>query len=55
MLSWRLECGACGRGVRVVWLRGGREAAPAALTPDLAQHCWRAVLHVQDPDEVTDH
>ncbi|CAB3241632.1 unnamed protein product [Arctia plantaginis] len=52
--GWRLECGACGRGVRVLWLRGGGAggALPAALAPDLPQHCWRAVLHVAEPDEV---
>ncbi|XP_060808036.1 uncharacterized protein LOC106130394 [Amyelois transitella] len=49
--GWRLECGACGRGVRVMWLRSG-VAIRASLTPDLAQHCWRAVLHVVEPDEV---
>lgn len=49
--GWRLECGACGRGVRVVWLRSGI-ATRASLNPDLAQHCWRAVLHVTEPDEV---
>ncbi|XP_053620805.1 uncharacterized protein tei [Plodia interpunctella] len=49
--GWRLECGACGRGVRVMWLRSGI-ATRASLTPDLAQHCWRAVLHVVEPDEV---
>lgn len=49
--GWRLECGACGRDVRVVWVRAGG-AAPATLAPDLAQHCWRAVLHVAEPDEV---
>ncbi|KAH9640763.1 hypothetical protein HF086_000105 [Spodoptera exigua] len=51
--GWRLECGACGRDVRVVWVRAaGAALAPAALAPDLAQHCWRAVLHVAEPDEV---
>ncbi|CAH2061687.1 unnamed protein product, partial [Iphiclides podalirius] len=49
--GWRLECGACGRGVRVVWLRGSR-ITPAHLTADLAQHCHRAVLLVPEPDEV---
>ncbi|KAM3968608.1 LOW QUALITY PROTEIN: uncharacterized protein ACR2FA_012085 [Aphomia sociella] len=49
--GWRLECGACGRGVRVVWLRSG-VVTRASLNPDLAQHCWRAVLHVVEPDEV---
>ncbi|XP_063543533.1 uncharacterized protein LOC134751910 [Cydia strobilella] len=49
--GWRLECGACGRALRVLWLLRGR-AVPAALTPDLPQHCWRSVLHVTDPDEV---
>ncbi|XP_050357945.1 uncharacterized protein LOC126778446 isoform X1 [Nymphalis io] len=49
--GWRLECGACGRNLRVLWLRGGR-STPAILTPDLAQHCWRAVLLVPEPDEV---
>ncbi|KOB74518.1 Uncharacterized protein OBRU01_06949, partial [Operophtera brumata] len=50
--GWRLECGACGRGVRVVWMRArggegdlgvGEEVLPAALRPDLAHHCWRAI------------
>lgn len=55
--GWRLECGACGRGVRVRWLRAGGAggvglAGEGALAPDLAQHCWRAVLHVAEPDEV---
>ncbi|KAJ2939050.1 hypothetical protein O0L34_g10239 [Tuta absoluta] len=52
--GWRLECGACGRGLRVVWLRpsGSAPIMPASLSPDLAQHCWRAVLHVSEPDEV---
>ncbi|KAL4707555.1 hypothetical protein ACJJTC_000307 [Scirpophaga incertulas] len=54
--GWRLECGACGRNLRVRWLRlrsGVPLAAlPADLRPDLAQHCWRAVLHVKEPDEV---
>nr|XP_012543787.2 uncharacterized protein LOC101742772 [Bombyx mori]XP_012543788.2 uncharacterized protein LOC101742772 [Bombyx mori] len=49
--GWRLECGACGRALRVLWLRRG-VTAPADLLPDLAQHCWRAVLHVTEPDEV---
>ncbi|XP_047541049.1 uncharacterized protein LOC125073962 isoform X1 [Vanessa atalanta] len=49
--GWRLECGACGRNLRVLWLRGGR-STPAILTPDLAQHCWKAVLLVPEPDEV---
>ncbi|KAJ8708193.1 hypothetical protein PYW08_010559 [Mythimna loreyi] len=49
--GWRLECGACGRGVRVLWVRASG-TAPATLAPDLAQHCWRAVLHVAEPDEV---
>lgn len=43
-----------------MWLRagggagehGGEEVLPAALRPDLAHHCWRAVLHVSDPSEV---
>ncbi|KAJ0170649.1 hypothetical protein K1T71_014020 [Dendrolimus kikuchii] len=50
--GWRLECGACGRGLRVIWLRGDGIITPASLAPDLAQHCWRAVLHVSEPDEV---
>nr|XP_049707702.1 uncharacterized protein LOC110383089 isoform X2 [Helicoverpa armigera] len=54
--GWRLECGACGRGVRVLWVRAGAPLPgallPGALAPDLAQHCWRAVLHVAEPDEV---
>ncbi|CAH0718333.1 unnamed protein product, partial [Brenthis ino] len=49
--GWRLECGACGRNLRVLWLRGGR-STPAILTPDLAQHCWKAILLVPEPDEV---
>ncbi|XP_041985667.1 uncharacterized protein LOC121737980 isoform X2 [Aricia agestis] len=49
--GWRLTCGACGRNLRVVWVRGGR-AAPAALVPDLAQHCWRAQIALPEPDEV---
>ncbi|XP_072933770.1 uncharacterized protein tei [Epargyreus clarus] len=49
--GWRLECGACGRNLRVLWLRNGI-AQPAVLTPDLAQHCWRAVLLLPEPDEV---
>ncbi|RVE51308.1 hypothetical protein evm_003988 [Chilo suppressalis] len=52
--GWRLECGACGRNVRVLWVRSGvtARATRATLNPDLAQHCWRAVLHVVEPDEV---
>ncbi|CAH2098550.1 unnamed protein product [Euphydryas editha] len=49
--GWRLVCGACGRELRVLWLRGAR-ASPAVLAPDLAQHCWKAVLLVTEPDEV---
>ncbi|XP_052742777.1 uncharacterized protein LOC112054495 [Bicyclus anynana] len=49
--GWRLECGVCGRSLRVLWLRGG-QALPAVLTPDLAQHCWKTVLLVPEPDEV---
>ncbi|OWR45183.1 hypothetical protein KGM_211823 [Danaus plexippus plexippus] len=48
--GYRLECGACGRNLRVLWLRGG-VTTPAILTPGLAQHCWRAVILVPDPDE----
>ncbi|XP_049881962.1 uncharacterized protein LOC126377986 [Pectinophora gossypiella] len=53
--GWRLECGACGRGVRAAWLQPAPAPAtitPAVLRPDLAQHCWRAVLHVTEPHEV---
>ncbi|XP_028171150.1 uncharacterized protein LOC114360314 [Ostrinia furnacalis] len=52
--GWRLECGACGRGVRVLWVRVGAtpRVTRASLSPDLAQHCWRAILHVAEPDEV---
>ncbi|CAH2235190.1 jg10442 [Pararge aegeria aegeria] len=49
--GWRLECGACGRNLRVMWLRDG-QSMPAILTPDLAQHCWKAILLVPEPDEV---
>ncbi|CAG4996139.1 unnamed protein product [Parnassius apollo] len=49
--GWRLECGACGRGVRVLWLRAAR-AEPARLAPDAVPHCHRAVLHLPEPDEV---
>ena len=49
--GWRLECGACGRNLRVLWLRSGR-STPAILTPDLSQHCWKAILLVPEPDEI---
>ncbi|XP_045540656.1 uncharacterized protein LOC106711031 [Papilio machaon] len=56
--GWRLECAACGRGVRVLWLRASPapSAAPAHLAPHTAPHpappCYRAVLLLPEPDEV---
>ncbi|XP_068624313.1 uncharacterized protein tei [Battus philenor] len=49
--GWRLECVACGRGVRALWLRGAR-AWPAPLAPHPTPLCRRAVLLLPDPDEV---
>ncbi|XP_045529462.1 uncharacterized protein LOC123717496 [Pieris brassicae] len=49
--GFRLTCGVCGRNLRVTWVTSGR-SQPAVLTPDLAQHCWLAVLITPDPEEV---
>ncbi|KAI8433909.1 hypothetical protein MSG28_015835 [Choristoneura fumiferana] len=50
----RLAAGVrpCGRALRVLWLLRGR-ALPAALAPDHSPHCWRAVLLLAEPDEVS--
>ncbi|XP_045507681.1 uncharacterized protein LOC123703647 [Colias croceus] len=49
--GWRLTCGVCGRNLRVLWVTSGR-SQPAILTPDLSQHCWRAILITPDSEEV---